>query len=91
MEKEKKLKPPKELPSGFEDRQENELLIRDFVISKIKEVMIKYGFKYLETPSFEYTESIGKFCLTKIDQAKEFFHLKMRINGYRLDMISQLH
>ena len=65
MEKEKKLKPPKELPSGFEDRQENELLIRDFVISKIKEVMIKYGFQYLETPSFEYTESIGKFLPDK--------------------------
>ena len=35
MKKEKKLKPPKELPSGFDDRQEKELLIRDFVISKI--------------------------------------------------------
>ena len=57
MTKEKKLKPSKELPSGFEDRQEKELLIRDFIISNIKEVMIKYGFQYLETPSFEYTDS----------------------------------
>ncbi len=47
MTKEKKIKPSKELPSGFEDRQEKELLIRDFVISNIKEVMIKYGFQYL--------------------------------------------
>ncbi len=61
MSKQKNLKPSKELPLGFVDRQEKELLIRDFVISNIKEVMIKYGFKYLETPSFEYTDSIGKF------------------------------
>ena len=47
MSKEKNLKPSKELPLGFVDRQEKELLIRDFVISNIKEVMIKYGFQYL--------------------------------------------
>ena len=40
MSKEKNLKPSKELPLGFVDRQEQELLIRDFVISNIKEVMI---------------------------------------------------
>ena len=61
MKKEKNNKPSKELPLGFVDRQEKELLIRDFVISNIKEIVIKYGFQYLETPSFEYTESIGKF------------------------------
>ena len=38
-----------ELPLGFVDRQEKELLVRDFIISNIKEVMIKYGFQYLET------------------------------------------
>ena len=65
MVNEKKIKPSKETPSGFEDRQEKELLIRDFVISNIKEVMIKYGFQYLETPSFEYTDSIGKFLPDK--------------------------
>ena len=65
MNKEKKLKPSKELPLGFVDRQEKELLIRDFIISNIKEVMTKYGFQYLETPSFEYTDSIGKFLPDK--------------------------
>jgi histidyl-tRNA synthetase len=65
MAKDKKIKPSKELPLGFVDRQEKELLIRDFVISNIKEVMIKYGFQYLETPSFEYTDSIGKFLPDK--------------------------
>ncbi len=76
MEKEKKIKPSKELPSGFEDRQEKELLIRDFVISNIKEVMIKYGFQYLETPSFEYTESIGKFLPDKDRPGEGVFSFK---------------
>jgi len=58
-------KPSKELPLGFVDRQEKELLVRDFIISNIKEVMIKYGFQYLETPSFEYSDSIGKFLPDK--------------------------
>ena len=65
MTKDKKNKPSKELPSGFVDRQEKELLVRDFIISTIKEVMITYGFQYLETPSFEYAESIGKFLPDK--------------------------
>ena len=65
MTKEKKNKPSKELPLGFIDRQEKELLVRDFIISNIKEVMIKYGFQYLETPSFEYSDSIGKFLPDK--------------------------
>ena len=65
MTKEKKSKPSKELPLGFVDRQEKELLVRDFIISNIKEIMIKYGFQYLETPSFEYSESIGKFLPDK--------------------------
>ncbi len=65
MVKDKKTIPSRELPLGFVDRQEKELLIRDFVISNIKEVMIKYGFQYLETPSFEYSDSIGKFLPDK--------------------------
>ena len=40
MVKDKTTKPSKELPLGFVDRKEKELLIRDFVISNIKEVMI---------------------------------------------------
>ena len=47
MTKENNNKPSKELPLGFVDRQEKELLVRDFIISNIKEVMIKYGFQYL--------------------------------------------
>ncbi len=61
----KTFKPTSELPNGFADRQEEELLIRDLLISNIKKIMSKYGFQYLETPSFEYTGSIGKFLPDK--------------------------
>ena len=61
----KTFKPTSELPSGFADRQEEELLIRDLLISNIKRIMSTYGFQYLETPSFEYTDSIGKFLPDK--------------------------
>ena len=81
MTKEKKNKPSKELPLGFVDRQEKELLVRDFIISNIKEVMIKYGFQYLETPSFEYTIVLGSIYLTKIDLTKAYFHLRTKISG----------
>ena len=76
MSKEKNLKPSKELPLGFVDRQEKELLIRDFIISNIKEVMTKYGFQYLETPSFEYTDSIGKFLPDKDRPGEGVFSFK---------------
>ena len=82
MTKEKNNKPSKELPLGFVDRQEKELLVRDFIISNIKEVMIKYGFQYLETPSFEYSDVLENFYLTKRDLTKVFFRLKMKTNGY---------
>ena len=91
MVKENKLKPSKELPLGFIDRQEQELLIRDFIIANIKEVMIKYGFQYLETPSFEYSDSIGKFLPDKERPDEECFLLKMKENGCHFVMILQRH
>ena len=90
MSKEKNLKPSKELPLGFVDRQEKELLIRDFVISNIKEVMTKYGFQYLETPSFEYTDSIGKFLPDKERPDQGVFSFKDEKNGYHFDTTLQL-
>jgi len=92
MEKEKKLKPSKELPLGFVDRQEKELLTRDFIISNIKEVMIKYGFQYLETPSFEYTESIGKFLPDKERPDQGVFSFKDEKNwlSLRYDLTAPL-
>ena len=78
----KTSKPPVDLPGGFVDRKEKELVIRDFLIKQIKEVMTKYGFEFLETPSFEYTESLGKFYQIKIDLLKECSLLKTVRNGY---------
>ena len=76
MTKEKNNKPSKELPVGFVDRKEKELLVRDFIISNIKEIMIKYGFQYLETPSFEYSDSIGKFLPDKDRPDEGIFSFK---------------
>ena len=92
MVKDKKTKPSKELPLGFVDRQEKELLIRDFVISNIKEVMIKYGFQYLETPSFEYTDSIGKFLPDKDRPDQGVFSFKDEKNwlSLRYDLTAPL-
>ncbi len=92
MSKEKNFKPSKELPLGFVDRQEKELLVRDFVISNIKEVMIKYGFKYLETPSFEYTDSIGKFLPDKDRPDQGVFSFKDESNwlSLRYDLTAPL-
>ncbi len=70
----KKLsKPSVDLPGGFIDRKERELVIRDFLIKQIKEVMTKYGFEFLETPSFEFTESLGKFLPDKDRPAEGVF------------------
>ena len=92
MNKEKKLKPSKELPLGFVDRQEKELLTRDFIISNIKEVMIKYGFQYLETPSFEYSDSIGKFLPDKDRPDEGVFSFKDEKNwlSLRYDLTAPL-
>ena len=91
MTKDKKIKPSKELPLGFVDRQEKELLIRDFVISNIKEVMIKYGFQYLETPSFEYSDSIGKFLPDKDRPDQGIFFKDEKSCGCHFDTISPPH
>jgi len=80
------------LPLGFVDRQEKELLTRDFIILNIKEVMIKYGFQYLETPSFEYTDSIGKFLPDKDRPDQGVFSFKDEKNwlSLRYDLTAPL-
>ena len=92
MTKEKYNKPSKELPLGFVDRQEKELLVRDFIISNIKEIMIKYGFSYLETPSFEYSDSIGKFLPDKDRPDEGVFSFKDENNwlSLRYDLTAPL-
>jgi len=87
MKKEKNNKPPKELPLGFVDRQEKELLVRDFIISNIKEVMIKYGFNTLKHQVLSTQKVLENSYQIKIGRMKEFFHFKTKINGYLSDMI----
>jgi len=68
------------------------LLTRDFIISNIKEVMINYGFQYLETPSFEYTDSIGKFLPDKDRPGEGVFSFKDEKNwlSLRYDLTAPL-
>ena len=59
MNKENKLVPG--LPSGFEDRWSNKLLLKKKLLKVIEENFIKFGADALETPSFEISENIGSF------------------------------
>ena len=59
MDKENKLLPG--LPSGFEDRWSNKLLLKKKLVKAIEKNFIKFGAEPLETPSFEISENIGSF------------------------------
>ena len=59
MNRENKLVPG--LPSGFEDRWSNKLLLKKKLLKVIEENFIKFGAEALETPSFEISENIGSF------------------------------
>ena len=60
MTDKKKLIAPR-LPRGFEDRLPAEIAAVDEMVRKIKTVYERYGFDPVETPLFEYTETLGKF------------------------------
>src|SRR5690606_8782712 len=49
------------LPRGFEDRTPGEIAAVGTMIDKIKAVYERYGFDPVETPLFEFTETLGKF------------------------------
>lgn len=49
------------LPRGFEDRAPADIAAVDRMIATIKRVYERYGFDPVETPLFEYTETLGKF------------------------------
>ncbi len=59
MDRENKLVPG--LPSGFEDRWENKLLLKKKLLKAIENNFVKFGAEPLETPSFEISENIGSF------------------------------
>lgn len=58
-EKAKLIEP--RLPRGFEDRSPGEIAAVDAMIARIRSVYERYGFDPVETPLFEYTETLGKF------------------------------
>ncbi len=60
MTDKKKLIAPR-LPRGFEDRLPGEIAAVDQMVAKIRKVYERYGFDPVETPLFEYTETLGKF------------------------------
>ncbi|MEQ1771329.1 MAG: histidine--tRNA ligase [Devosia sp.] len=49
------------LPRGFEDRSPADIAAVDRMVSVIRGVYERYGFDPVETPFFEYTETLGKF------------------------------
>ena len=60
MSEKTKLITPR-LPRGFEDRTPGEIAAIGAMIDKIRKVYERYGFDPVETPLFEYTETLGKF------------------------------
>ena len=61
---EKPKKPQKlkaRLPRGLEDRGPAAINATRQVVEKIRAVYERYGFEPVETPTFEYTDALGKF------------------------------
>jgi len=61
---EKPKKPQKlraRLPRGLADRGPAEIAATRAMVEKIREVYERYGFEPVETPAFEYTDTLGKF------------------------------
>jgi histidyl-tRNA synthetase len=58
-EKPKLIQP--RLPRGFEDRLPGDIAAVDRMVRTIRAVYERYGFDPVETPLFEYTETLGKF------------------------------
>ncbi len=57
-------KPKRTVPrrlKGFRDITAGEVLARDRMIARIREVYERYGFAPLETPALEYVDALGKF------------------------------
>jgi histidyl-tRNA synthetase len=72
----KGLKPKARLPRGFRDRFGAEIAAERRLIEIIRGVYESYGFEPLQTPTFEYTDALGKF-LPDVDRPNEgVFSLK---------------
>jgi histidyl-tRNA synthetase len=54
-------RPVARLPKGMRDIGADELRQTNAMLGSIREVYERYGFEPLETPTFEYTDALGKF------------------------------
>jgi len=67
MKKDEKLTPG--LPSGFEDRWNEQLSLKKKLLEIIENNFLKFGFSPLETPSFENSKNIGSFLADEEDNS----------------------
>ncbi|MEM7821349.1 MAG: histidine--tRNA ligase [Candidatus Aenigmatarchaeota archaeon] len=77
------FKPPK----GTTDFLPEDMVLREYVINKIKDVFIAYGFECLETPIFEDWDLLTKKCGEEIK--KQIFRFKDKAGrelGLRFDL-----
>ena len=49
------------LPRGFIDSEPADLAAIEQMVARIRKVYERYGFDHIQTPFFEYTETLGKF------------------------------
>src|SRR5690242_173807 len=76
MSTDKTFRPKARLPRGFRDRGPGEIAAERRMLETIRDVYESYGFGPLETPTFEYTDALGKF-LPDLDRPNEgVFSLK---------------
>ncbi len=61
MPNDKAMRPKARLPNGFRDRDASDIATEARMLAAIRGVYDSYGFDALETPSFEYTDALGKF------------------------------
>ena len=54
-------KPEARLPKGMRDIESVEIRAMDRMLNTIRQVYESYGFEPLDTPAFEYTDTLGKF------------------------------
>ncbi len=59
--KKKSQKVKARLPRGFVDREAGDIRALDHMMDTIRGVYERYGFDPVETPLFEYTDTLGKF------------------------------
>ena len=82
--KQKKKKPQKvkaRLPRGFADRDAGDIRALDGMMAQIREVYERYGFDPVETPMFEYTDTLGKFLPDTTARTRACSRCRMRTSS----------